>query len=239
MQNRFSRGVRDGLPIGLGYLSVSFTFGMMAVSQGLPVWFAVAISMTNLTSAGQFAGLSLIVSGASCIEMALTQLTINLRYALMSLSLTQKLDRSVTLGDRFWISFGNTDEIFAVASRNDGTVGKRYFLGLMLIPYIGWALGTLIGAAAGSILPPAVRDALGIAIYAMFLAIIVPAARERVSVLAVVLTAAALSCAFRWIPGLSNLSSGFVIILCALAAAGIGAAFFPAPDDSDGGEAAG
>ena len=230
VQNSFSRGVRDGIPIALGYISVSFTFGMMAVAQGLPVWFAVAVSMTNLTSAGQFAGLSLIVSGASLLEMALTQLTINLRYALMSLSLTQKLDSSVTLADRFWISFGNTDEIFAVASGQPGSVGKKYFLGLMSMPYCGWALGTLLGAAAGNILPASVRAALGIAIYGMFLAIIVPVAREKRPVLLVVLAAAALSCAFYWIPALSSVSPGFVIIICALAAAGFAAWKFPVED---------
>ena len=233
VQNSFSRGVRDGIPIALGYVSVSFTFGMMAVSQGLPVWFAVAVSMTNLTSAGQFAGLSLIVSGASLLEMALTQLTINLRYALMSLSLTQKLDPSVTPADRLWISFGNTDEIFAVASGQNGSVGKRYFLGLMSTPYCGWALGTLLGAAAGNILPSSVRDALGIAIYGMFLAIIVPAAREKRPVLAVVVTAVVLSCAFYWMPGLNRVSSGFVIIICALAAAGLGAWRFPVEEDGE------
>ena len=227
VHNSFFRGVKDGIPIALGYVSVSFTFGMMAVSQGLPVWFAVAVSMTNLTSAGQFAGLSLIVSGASAVEMALTQLTINMRYALMSLSLTQKLDASVTKADRFWISFGNTDEIFAVASGQEGSVGKKYFLGLMSMPYLGWALGTLLGAVAGNVLPVSVRNALGIAIYGMFLAIIVPVAREKKSVLTVVLAAAALSCAFHWVPGLNRVSPGFVIILCAVAAAGLGAWLFP------------
>ena len=118
--NRFSKGLRDGVPIGLGYLSVSFTFGMMAVGAGLPVWAAVLISMVNVTSAGQFAGLSLLTAGAPCFEMALTQLVINLRYALMSLSLSQKLDRSVGLLDRLVISFCNTDEIFAVASNQTG-----------------------------------------------------------------------------------------------------------------------
>ncbi len=231
VQNSFSRGVRDGIPIALGYISVSFTFGMMAVSQGLPVWFAVAVSMTNLTSAGQFAGLSLIVSGASVLEMALTQLTINLRYALMSLSLTQKLDSSVTLADRFWISFGNTDEIFAVASGQLNPVGKKYWVGLMSMPYLGWALGTLLGAAAGNILPVSVRDALGIAIYGMFLAIIIPVAREKKPVLMVVLIAVALSGAFHWIPGLNQVSTGFVIIICALVAAGLGAWCFPVEEE--------
>ena len=153
----FSRGIKDGIPIALGYLSVSFTFGMAAVSSGLPVSVAVLISMTNLTSAGQFAGLSLIVSGAPLIEMALTQLVINLRYALMSLSLSQKLDRTVTLLDRFIISFGNTDEIFAVAMSRKHDVGRRYLYGLITTPYFGWAFGTFLGAAAGTFLPEYIK----------------------------------------------------------------------------------
>ena len=115
-QNSFKKGLKDGLPIALGYLSVSFTFGMMAVEGGLPVFTAVLISMTNLTSAGQFAGLDLILAGGAYLEMALTQLVINIRYALMSVSLSQKLHKSVNLLDRFLIAFSNTDEIFAVAS---------------------------------------------------------------------------------------------------------------------------
>ena len=115
-QNSFKIGLKDGLPIALGYLSVSFTFGMMAVEGGLPVFTAVLISMTNLTSAGQFAGLDLILAGGAYLEMALTQLVINIRYALMSVSLSQKLHKSVNLLDRFLIAFSNTDEIFAVAS---------------------------------------------------------------------------------------------------------------------------
>lgn len=225
--NRFSKGLRDGVPIGLGYLSVSFTFGMMAVGAGLPVWAAVLISMANVTSAGQFAGLSLLVAGAPCFEMALTQLVINLRYALMSLSLSQKLDSSVNLLDRLVVSFCNTDEIFAVASNQQGEVGKRYLYGLILIPYFGWALGTLVGAAASMFLPEFIRSALGIAIYGMFIAIIVPPAKKFRPVLKVILLAVALSCLFTWVPGLNQVSSGFVIIICAVAASAIGALLFP------------
>lgn len=129
-QNSFKKGLKDGLPIALGYLSVSFTFGMMAVEGGLPVFTAVLISMTNLTSAGQFAGLDLILAGGAYLEMALTQLVINIRYALMSVSLSQKLHKSVNLLDRFLIAFSNTDEIFAVASGQKGEVGKNICMGL-------------------------------------------------------------------------------------------------------------
>lgn len=231
-QNSFSAGLRDGIPIGLGYLSVSFAFGMTAVSSGIPVWAAIAISMTNLTSAGQFAGISMITAMAGYFEVALTQLVINLRYALMSLSLSQKLERNVKTPARLGISFGITDEIFAVASTQNGRVGTRYMTGLILIPYIGWALGTGLGAAASMLLPAAVQSALGIAIYGMFLAILVPAAKKSLPILTVVVIAAALSCMFRWIPGLNQISGGFVIIICSIAAAGIGAVIFPKKEET-------
>ena len=169
----------------------------------------------------------MLAASGSCIEMALTQFIINMRYALMSLSLSQKLHRSVNLLDRVLIAFCNTDEIFAVASSKKGEVGKRYLYGLILMPYFGWAFGTLIGAAASSLLPAIVQSALGIAIYGMFLAIIIPPAKHFRPVLKVVLFSVLLSCIFRFTPGLKDISGGFVIIICAVAAAGLGAFCFP------------
>lgn len=230
MNSAFRKGIRHGLPIALGYLSVSFAFGMKAVGDGLTVLQAVLISMTNLTSAGQIAALPLMTGGAALTEMALTQLTINLRYALMSLSLSRKLDSSMGTLQRMIFSFANTDEIFAVASSQPGKVGKHYLYGLMLTPWFGWSLGTLLGAAAGTLLPAFVRTALGIAIYGMFLAIILPPARKQTSVRVVVALAVALSLCFRYIPGLNRVSSGFAIILCAVGAAAAGAALFPVKD---------
>ena len=229
-QNSFSAGLRDGVPIGLGYFSVSMTFGILCVLDGLPVWAAVAISMTNLTSAGQFAGLSLICAHSSLFEMALTQLVINLRYALMSLSLSHKLPRTVRLPGRLGISYFITDEIFAVAASQPGEVGGRYFSGLAIMPYLGWTLGTLCGAVASGLLPDSVRSAFGIALYGMFLAIVIPVARKSRAVLGVVCLAVALSCAMRFVPLLNSISSGFAIILCTVIAAGLGAVLAPVPD---------
>ena len=248
VQNSFWAGFHDGVPIGLGYLSVSVTFGMMAVTGGLPVWAAVAISMTNVTSAGQFAGLSLIFGGGTLFETALTQFVINLRYALMSLSLSQKLERRVGLIDRMLFSFMMTDEVFAVASGQKGEVGKRYLFGVMIAPYCGWALGTLstggvsgalLGPLAGGLMAdsyglPSVRSALSIAIYGMFIAIVVPVAKQSRAVLGVVALAVALSCAMHWVPVLNTVSSGFSIILCTVLAAGLGALAAPVPDEPSG-----
>lgn len=236
IRSGWKKGLADGIPIGLGYLSVSFSFGIMAQSQGLPVWAAMLISMTNLTSAGQVAGLGVIAAGGSLLELALTQVVINLRYALMSLSLSQKLDPSVGLGGRLFAAFGNTDEIFAVNMQQPGTLRLPYIAGLMTIPYLGWSLGTLCGAAAGQLLPEMVRSALNIAIYGMFLAIILPPARRMGSVRGVVVLAAAVSCLFAWVPGLDRVSSGFAIILSALFAAGAMAWLSPVEEGEPQGE---
>lgn len=231
--NDFKRGMRDGIPIAMGYVPVSFTFGLMAVSVGMTWWQALLISVMNLTSAGQFAGLDIMAASGAYMEMALTEFIINLRYALMSLSLSQKLDRSMTLPHRFAISYGITDEIFGVASSRKGEVGKWYFYGLISLPFIGWQAGTLFGALLGGVLPAMVSDVLGIAIYGMFLAIILPQAREGedAACLKVILVAVAMSCCFRWIPMFRHVSSGFVIIICAVAASALGAWLYPVKEE--------
>lgn len=168
MQNSFQQGIRDGVPIALGYVSVSFAFGMMAVSQGLPLWASVMISFTNLTSAGQFAALGIIAAGGSVIEMALSQLIINLRYFLMSLSLTQKIDPQMTTMKRSLISYGVTDEIFAVSSSRYESVGFLYMIGLMALPVLGWTFGTFLGGVASSLLSHCDPGCSWLMIYGMF-----------------------------------------------------------------------
>jgi 4-azaleucine resistance transporter AzlC len=228
----FLKGVKHGLPIGLGYLSVSFAFGMQCVGSGLTVLQALLISMTNLTSAGQLAGLQVMIASSSLVEMALTQFIINLRYALMGLSLGQKFGPTMTTPRRMFFAFSNTDEIFAVAASQPEKLHHHYLYGLMLMPYIGWSLGTLLGAAAGAVLPEFVCNALGIAIYGMFLAIILPPAKKEKPVRVVVLLAIAISLLFNYTPVLKGISCGFVVIICAVIAATLGAVFFPIKDEA-------
>ena len=170
---------------------------------------------------------------SSLIEMAATQFIINLRYALMSISLSQKLDRSVTMGDRMLLSFGVTDENFAIASNKEGTVTAPYFYGLMTLPILCWTGGTFFGAAAGEILPAAVLSALGVAIYGMFVAIVLPVAKKSLAVALVAVLAMALSCCFAWVPLLNQVSGGFAIIISAVVAAAMGAFFFPLGKEGD------
>lgn len=223
----YKKGLKDGIPIALGYLSVSFAFGVTAVSLGVPEFIALIISMTNLTSAGQLAGVVIIASLGTVAEIILTQLVINARYFLMSLTLTQKLDKKFTLLDRLLCSIGITDEIFAVAVMNDKPVTRNYLLGLMTLPYLGWSCGTLLGAVLGGILPQIIVNALNIALYAMFIAIVVPTAMQNKKVIPVVIISVALSCAFTFIPLLNSVNSGIVYVVSALIASIIGALVFP------------
>ncbi len=229
----FRKGLIDGLPVCIGYLSVSFAFGIFAVGTGFSIVEALMISMFNVTSAGQLAGVPIIAGGGMMAELAMSQLVINLRYALMSVSLSQRLDHTVRLRDRFLIAFVNTDEVFAIASSQREHVGRRYLYGLIITPYLGWSLGTLLGAIAGDILPAIVTAALGIAIYGMFVAIVTPVARADRATAICVLIAAALSCLFRYTPILSTVPSGFVIIICAIIAAGIMAVVAPVKPDAE------
>ena len=189
--------------------------------------------MTNLTSAGQLAGVTIMSALGSFVELILAQLVINARYFLMSVSLSQKLDGSFSLPMRLICSVGITDEIFAVASSKKQVLNPKYFLGLMLLPYVCWATGTAMGALIGNVLPTYVNACLGIALYAMFIAIIVPPSIKSLGVTIVVLLSTALSCAFHFIPELSAIPSGFTVIICALVGAGIVAAIFPIKEDSE------
>ena len=224
---KFKNGIHDGLPIGLGYLSVSFAFGVQASILGIPFYMSLFISMTNLTSAGQLAGLTIIATLGTILEIILTQIVINSRYLLMSLTLSQKLDDSFKTKERFFFSAFVTDEIFAVSSAKHGLINKKYFLGLVILPYVGWSLGTLLGALAGSSLPIEITNALGIALYAMFIAIIIPPAISIKGFLPCVIIATGLSCAMHYISLFNAVSQGFKYIICAVLASLITAYFFP------------
>lgn len=228
-------GLKDGVPIALGYFSVSFSFGIMAVSGGLSIFQAALTSLTNMTSAGQFAGLQIITAGGMLLEMAVTQLIINLRYALMSLSLSQKLSGEVTMRQRMVIAFANTDEIFAVAMSHHKELTFSYMVGLQILPILGWTAGTACGAAAGNMLPAAVNSALSVALYGMFMAVVIPVAKKSRPVLLTVILAVFLSSMLRYIRFFSGISAGMSIIICTVLASAAGAVCFPVSAEEDGG----
>jgi len=228
----YRAGMKAGMPVCVGYFSVSFGFGAMAISQGLAVLQAVLISASNLTSAGQFAGLTVIAAGAAILEMILTQLVINSRYALMSLALGQRFGPSVGIGARLVAAFFNTDEVFALGMTRTGTLTVSFFTGAGTVAALGWIGGTAMGAIAGSLLPLSIRAALGVMLYGMFIAIVVPQARQEKPILVNMGLALVLSCMFVWLPGLKAVSAGLAIVICTVTAAAVCALLFPVKEDA-------
>lgn len=233
MKNHFIEGIKDGIPIALGYLSVSFSVGILALASGLDILQGAVMSLTNVTSAGQFAGIAVIASGGTILELILTQLIINLRYALMSLSLSQKLPEKMPIWKRMVIAFANTDEIFAVAMSHSKCLTFSYMVGLQSLPILGWTGGTVLGAVAGQVLPKAIGSALSVALYGMFIAVVVPVAKKVRPVLWVVIIAILLSCIIYFVPVFSGISTGMSIIICTIIASVVGALFFPVPQEPE------
>ena len=209
----YRRGIKDGIPICTGYIAVSFAFGIAAGSKGLTTLQAVIMSLTNVTSAGQYASLDSIKDGVSLFEMAVLQFIINLRYMLMSTALTQKLSPKTGILHRMAIAYGVTDEIFALSVLRKGELKPGYSYGLISISVFGWILGTFLGAFAGQILPSLLIACLGLAIYGMFIAIIIPPARDNKAVMCVVICAMLFSSVLTFAPILKMISSGMRIII--------------------------
>lgn len=230
MKSQFAKGMYHGIPIALGYLSVSFGFGIMAIKAGITALEAVGISLTNLTSAGQVAGVTVIAAGGTFLEMALTQFIINMRYMLMAVSLTQKLDNSFNTVQRMIVSFGITDEIYAVAISQPEKLSAKYMKGLMLTPIIGWTSGTFLGAVAGQALPVEVSNALGIMLYGMFIAVIIPPCKKNMRLIPVILMAVAISTLITF--AAPFISSGFAVIISALVSSIVAAIIFPVKEDA-------
>ena len=227
MESEFKRGLKLAAPIGMGYFSVSLAFGMIGVKSGLSPLVVLIISMTNLTSAGQFAGVSLMATGGNGIEMALTMLMINARYFLMSLALTQKFSNKFKFIDKLIVACGVTDEIFTLAAMEKKEITSSFLKGMIVLPYIGWSMGTLTGALMSNVLPHSLQDALGIALYGMFIAIIIPAVRENKKVFFTVSLAVIISCILKYVPIFKDITAGFAIIICTFGGAGIAAAIYP------------
>lgn len=223
----FLSGLKKGIPIALGYITVSFAFGVYATNGGISPLVAIVISMTNLTSSGQFAGVNLIIQAASYLEIALTVFLINLRYSLMSISLTQKLSVEISTSKRLIMGFGITDEIFVLASQKEDKISFSFMIGLILLPFLGWTSGTALGAFSSDLLNDNLQNAMGIALYAMFIAIFIPDAKKSKPIFFVLIFGVAFSLILYYVPFLKDISFGFRIIISTILASILGAVLFP------------
>ncbi len=224
-------GIKDGIPIALGYFSVSVAFGVSAVQSGVPSWGATHISLTNLTSAGQKAGVDVMAAGGSILLIILTTLIINMRYFLMGISVSQKVSANMSVRQRLMVAFGITDEIYAVSMNRKSDLTALYMAGLIVPPVIGWSMGTLLGSVATGFMPKILADSMGIALYGMFIAVIVPPSRRSKNVFFAVVMAILLSVVFTYAPFLKNMGAGWSVIIVTLIVSSIAATLFPIEEE--------
>lgn len=230
-QQTYKKGVKDGIPVGLGYFVVSFTIGIAARKADLTPLQATIMSFTNNTSAGQFASFALIASGAPYLEMVISQAVINLRYCLMSCALSQKVDGNMPFYHRLLMAFGVTDEIFGLSISQKGKLDPWYTYGVMSVAVPGWSLGTLTGVLSTGVLPQTFLNAMNMALYGMFIAIFMPAARDDKKLLPVIFISMALSTLVQVAPVFDFISSGMKIIILTLVISIGAAVLMPAPEE--------
>ena len=233
----FLRGMRDGVPIMLGYAAVGFTLGIAARNAGLTAFQAGLTSLLNNASAGEKAGFTVIQNNEGYIAMAVMMLIINARYLLMSCSLSQKLSPDTGLIPRLIIGFEVTDEIFGVQMNVPGMINPFYTYGVISMALPGWSLGTYFGVVMGNVLPAGVVSALSVGLYGMFLAIIIPPARKSRVIAGLVLLSMAASCAFAYLPVISGISPGMRVIILTVVISAAAALLFPVKDEEEDGKA--
>ena len=230
-KRQYLKGMRDGIPIALGYFAVAFSLGIMAKLSGLTPFQGFLSSVLVNASAGEYAGFVVIAENSGLYMMALMTIVASARYFLMSCALSQHIAPDTKMIHRLMIGFDVTDEMFGVMIGRPGYVNPVYAYGLYLLPIIGWSSGTVLGIVSGSILPASVVNALSVALYGMFLAIIVPPARKDRVVLGTVILGFGLSFAFSRLPVVSGLSSGTRTIILTVVIAGLAALLFPRKEE--------
>jgi len=237
MTNRewFLKGMRDGIPISLGYFAVAFTLGIAAKNAGFTAFQAMLTSFLNNASAGEFAAFTLIASVATYLEVAVMELVANARYLLMSCALSQKLSADTSILHRLLISFDVTDEIFGVSMAVPGKLNPFYTYGVILVAVPGWTLGTYLGVLMGNLLPVNLVRALSVGLYGMFLAIIIPPARKSKILAGVILLSMAASFIVTRLPLISDLSAGTRTIVLTILIAGGAALLFPIKEEESHG----
>ncbi|MBR5792485.1 MAG: AzlC family ABC transporter permease [Ruminiclostridium sp.] len=231
-RKQFTRGLRTGIPISLGYLAVSFTMGITAKNAGLTAFQATLTSLLVNASAGQYAAFTMMAANSGFLELAIMEAVTNARYILMSCALSQKLPSTAKLWQRMTIGFNVNDEIFGMAIAEPDKLNPYYYFGMMAIAMPGWALGTFLGTSVGNILPASAVSALSVGLYGMFLAVIIPASKKSKIILGVVIVSMAASFAMEVIPLFGAIASGTRTIILTVVIASAAAILFPVKEEA-------
>ncbi|MBO4382838.1 MAG: AzlC family ABC transporter permease [Clostridia bacterium] len=224
-------GLRDAVPIAIGYFAVAIALGITARQAGITPFQGFVSSFLNRTSTGEFAGYRLVLEQAPYLAMFVMTLIVNARYVLMSAALSQRIPEGTPLWHRCIMAFGITDEIFGATILRGKPVSVWYSFFIATPAALGWAAGDATGILMGNVLPERIVLALGVALYGMFIAVFVPPARKSRIIAGLVLVSFALSWVFTKVAPLSHLSSGNRIILLTVVIAGVASVLFPVKDE--------
>ncbi len=227
----YIRGVKNGIPVCLGYLPIAFAFGVAVSNKDYPLWMAMVMALTNFTGTAQFAALNMIAAGKMFLDVVFTVFIVNARYILMSMSLSQRLEDKVGILERLLLSFFHVDEIFVIAMQEKGYISSKYFFGLATFPYISWGIGTLLGGVIGGVLPEVVGVSFEIALYAMFAAILIPAAKRSKPILFTIAISIIIDCSLQLVPVVKDWPETILILIAAGISAVVCAQKYPVDVD--------
>ena len=211
-------GIRNALPIALGYFPVSITFGILAKNAGLDFFQATLFSVLNLAGASQFMAISLISSSAQISGILIATFLINFRYVLMSAAITHKIEEKSISAIPFF-AFGITDEVFSVSALRAEPLTKQFMFALVLVSYFGWIAGTIFGYLIGETFPPTLNKAMIMGLYGMFIAILVPIIKNSLAYTLIALLSAIFNSILKY---LDFLPAGWSIIVSILLASTAG-----------------
>lgn len=237
----FRQGLKEGIPIGLGYLPLAFTLGVNAATGGFKFLNSIVMSITSFTGVGQMNAMSLMLENSTYFSIFIALLVINLRNIVLSLSLSQRLDENLSLWKRLIIAMGNTDEIFALTIRREGKIPANYFLGVMFFPYVAWAAGAIVGNLATTLVPKDICIAMSMALYGMLVAAVVPAAKNSKPVFFVALLSGVLSFVMQGIKPVNDFLLGlmgksatsWILVAGSIFSAAIAALVWPVKDSKE------
>lgn len=229
----FKQGLKDGIPIGLGYLAVSFSLGIAAKAAGLTPIQGFVVSLLCMASAGEYVGFMSIAAGAAYIEIAIATLIANARYLLMSTAMSQRMESTLSIKHRLLMAFGITDELFGIAIARPGYLNPFYSYGAFITSAIPWALGTSLGIIAGNMLPARLVSAFSVALYGMFLAVIIPPAKKDKVIAGLILICFAAGYAATLLPVLKAMTDGTRTIILTVVIASLAAILFPRDSETE------
>lgn len=223
----FGAGTRDVVPIVIGAVPFGVLFGALAAQADFSATNTILMSLIVYSGTIQLIGVNMITAGTPFPLIALASVIVNSRHVFYSAALTPYV-RRLPMWWRAMLSYGMTDQIYALAERRystrDGSTEKHwYMLASSATLFVAWFLSTYLGFEFGDVLKGFDELGLDFAIYATLVALAAPS-MDNVRSIAVGLIAGLVALILTPIPYQGGL---FVAILAGVAVGVVSERWFP------------